>query len=238
MNFRQTKFVLLFAAIPGLGWAQSVADSAEVPPAPVVSNAVIAAPAPGTPVYVRPNATVRFHDYLYDSFGPYPAIMAAATAGINQWTDSPPDWQQGFKGYSERFGSNLGITMVSNTTQYALSEAFKQDSLYYPCTCRGFFPRLRHAVLSTVIARGGDDGHSVFAFPALVAPYAGTTAAIYGWYPNRFDAEDAFRMGNYRLLGYIGSNLSIEFLPSTGHALMTRLHLNNRHAAANSDAGK
>ncbi len=50
---------------------------------------------PAPRVYVRPNATVRFHDYLYDSFGPYPAIMAAATAGINQWTDSPPDWQQG-----------------------------------------------------------------------------------------------------------------------------------------------
>ena len=75
------------------------------------------------------------------------------------------------------------------------------------------FPRLKHAVISTFTARRGEDGDRVFSFPALIAPYAGTLTAVYGWYPGRYDAKDAFRMGNYSLVGYVAetspSNFSI-----------------------------
>ena len=59
---------------------------------------------------------------------------------------------------------------------------------------------------STLTARRGEDGHRVFSLPALVAPYAGAATAVYGWYPNRFGAKDAFRMGNYSLLAFAGEN--------------------------------
>ena len=78
----------------------------------------------------------------------------------------------------------------------------------------GVLPRFGHAVLSTLTARRGDDGHRVFSFVTLVAPYAGTMTAVYGWYPARYDAMDAFRLGNYRLLGYVGQNLFLEFFYS------------------------
>ena len=97
------------------------------------------------------------------------------------------------KGYGKRFGSNFGILAVSTTTRYALSEAFHEDALYYRCECKGTFRRLSHAVISTFTARRGDDGHRVFSFPALVAPYAGSMTAVYGWYPNRYNAMDGFR---------------------------------------------
>jgi hypothetical protein len=80
--------------------------------------------------------------------------------------------------------------------------------LYYRCECKGVFPRLGHAVISTLTARRGEDGHRVFSLPALVAPYAGTMTAVYGWYPGRYDDKDAFRMGNYSLLGYVGGNIA------------------------------
>jgi hypothetical protein len=51
-------------------------------------------------------------------------------------------------------------------------------------------------VISTFTTRRGDDGHRVFSVPALVAPYAGTMTAVYGWYPGRYDGRDGFRMGN------------------------------------------
>src|SRR5208282_1096396 len=92
-------------------------------------------------------------------------------------------------------------------------------------------PRLSHAVISTFTARRGDDGHRVFSFPALVAPYAGTMTAVYGWYPGRYGAKDAFRMGNYSLLAYAGANLSLEFLYSGPHSLLSRMRLNNPHGA-------
>jgi hypothetical protein len=190
-------------------------------------------PASGTVdlTYLRPTEGTKVRNYVFDGFGPYPIVGAAFTAGINQLNDSPPEWNQGIEGYSKRFGSNLGIAVVGTSTRYGLAEALKDDTLYYRCQCSGTFPRLRHAVFSTLIARRGDDGHRVFSFPALVAPYAGSVVALYGWYPGRFGAKDAFRMGNYSLLAYMGQNISLEFFYSGPHSLISRMHLNNSHGS-------
>ena len=103
--------------------------------------------------------------------------------------------------------------------------------MYYRCECRGIFPRLRHALISTLTARRGNDGHLVFSVPALVGPYAGSMAAVYGWYPDRFGIKDAFRTGNYSLLTYAGGNVALEFLYSGPHSLLTRMHLNSMHGS-------
>jgi hypothetical protein len=117
------------------------------------------------------------------------------------------------------------------TTRYGLAEAFKEDTLYYRCDCMGPIPRLRHALISTFTGRRGDDGPRIFSFSALVAPYAGSMVAVYGWYPDRFGAKDAFRMGNYSLLGYMGGNIALEFFYSGPHALISCMHLNNAHSS-------
>ena len=184
-----------------------------------------------SPIYVRPTQKTKFNNFLFDGFGPYPIAGVAVAAGINQLSNEPPEWNQGVAGYSRRFGSDLGIVAVGTTARYGLAEALREDTLYYRCECKGLFPRLRHAVISTVIARRGNDGHRVFSFPALVAPYAGTFTAVYGWYPDRFGAKDAFRMGNYSLLAYVGSNISREFFYSGPRSLFSRLHLNNTHGS-------
>lgn len=162
--------------------------------------------------YTRPTQKIKLRNYIFDAIGPYPIVGAAVAAGINQASNDTPEWKQGAEGYGKRFASDLGIAAVSTTTRYALAEAFKEDTLYYRCECKGVLPRLRHAVISTLTSRRGDDGHRVFSFPALVAPYAGTMTAVYAWYPGRYNAKDGFRMGNYSLLGYVGGNIALEFL--------------------------
>lgn len=181
--------------------------------------------------YLRPPETTKIHNYLFDAIGPDPIVGAAFAAGINQVQNTPPEWRQGAEGYSKRFGSDFAIAGVTTTTRYALSEALREDTLYYRCECKGVFPRLRHAVLSTFTARRGVDGHRVFSFPDLVSPYAGTMTAVYGWYPGRYDYKDAFRMGNYSLLGYIGANVSLEYFYSGPHSFLSRMHLNDAHGA-------
>jgi hypothetical protein len=181
--------------------------------------------------YVRPTQRIEANNYVFDAFGPYPIAGAAMAAGINQFSNAPPEWHQGVEGYSRRFGSDFGIAVIGTTTRYGLAEALREDTLYYRCECRGLFPRVEHAMLSTLTARRGNDGHRVFSFPALVAPYAGAMTAVYGWFPNRFGAKDAFRMGNYSLLAYMGENISLEFFYSGPHSLLSRMHLNNMHAA-------
>jgi hypothetical protein len=55
--------------------------------------------------------------------------------------------------------------------------------------------------------------------------------AVYGWYPIRFGAKDAFRMGNYNLLAYRGGNTVQEFFYRGPLSLRVRMHLNNGHGS-------
>ncbi len=192
--------IAVLAALPALANAQAMADSASSSDVDVNTT-----PAQPDLTYTRPTEATKFHNYVFDAFGPYPIVGAALVGGVNQAYNSPPEWKQGAAGYSKRFGSNLGIAAISTTTRYGLAQAFKEDTLYYRCECKGIFPRLRYAVISTLTARRGEDGHRVFSLPALVAPYAGTMTAVYAWYPDRYNGKDAFRMGNYVMLGYVGA---------------------------------
>jgi len=230
MNIHQIMRGLLvivsLADLPVLAKAQSLLDSGDYSgPVAIRSSAHLGL------TYTRPTESMKVRNYLFDAFGPYPIVGAALTAGFDQASNAPREWGRGAEGYGKRFGSDLGIAAVGTTTRYALSEAFREDALYYRCECKGVLPRLGHAVISTLTARRGEDGHRVFSFAALVAPYAGTMTAVYGWYPRRYGAKDALRMGNYNLLQYVGANIALEFLYSGPHSLLTRMHLNNGHGA-------
>ncbi|MDP9337430.1 MAG: hypothetical protein M3P45_01035 [Acidobacteriota bacterium] len=182
-------------------------------------------------VYSRPSEKTKFKNYLFDGYGPYPIMGAAIVAGINQADSTPPEWGGGAEAYGKRAGSNYGINIISTTTRYALSGALHQDTLYYRCQCKGFFPRLGHALVSTLAARHGEEGHYTFSVPALVAPYVGTLVATHTWYPGRYNASDGFRMGNYNLLALAGGNVALEFLYRGPHTFLSRIHLDNRHMA-------
>jgi hypothetical protein len=182
-------------------------------------------------IYIPSTRATKLKTYAFDTFGPYALVSGAFLGGIDQVTNTPPEWKKGFGGYSERFGSDFGIAAAGTTTRYLLAGALKQDTLYYRCECGGLFPRLQHAMVSTLTGRSERDGHRVFSIPALAAPYAGSLTAVYGWYPSRYGVKDAFRMGNYSLLESIGSNIALEFFYRGPHSLLSRLHLNNSHGA-------
>lgn len=182
--------------------------------------------------YVRPTPGSSVKNYTFDTIGPYAFVGTALIAGLDQATNTPPEWNQGFGGYADRLGSDFGIAFVGTTARYGLAATFKEDTSYYRCQCGGVFPRMRHALFSTFTARRGQDGHRVFSLPALVAPYAGATTAVFSWYPNRFGAKDALRMGDYSLLESIGANIALEFLYSGPRALISHMHLNNARDAS------
>jgi hypothetical protein len=181
--------------------------------------------------YTRPSEATKLHNFVLDMVGPYTLVGVAAVAGIDQYSNAPPEWKQGAEGYGKRFGSTFGVAAVSTTTRYGLGEVLREDTLYYRCECRGILPRLGHAVLTSFTARRGEDGHRAFAISSLVAPYAGTMTAVYAWYPNRFGAEDAFRMGNYNLLLNVGENVLLELIYGGPHSLGSRMHLGNPRGA-------
>ena len=184
-----------------------------------------------TPEYVPPTKGQTLHSFIEDTLGPYPLAMAVFTAAIHQGTDSPPEWRQGARALSMRFGSNMGITAVGNTTRYGLAALLGEDTSYYRCRCSGVPRRLTHAVFSALIARRRSDGKPVFSIPGLAAPYAATMTATYAWYPARFGAKDGFRMGNYNLLGTVGSNIAFEFIPRKVWRGLNHIHIKRGRAA-------
>ena len=225
-NFRA---VLLSIAITGLGALAPVARTQSASDAgSSVSNGGL--PSPGTThlqlnlTYTRPTERTKLRSYFFDAFGPYAIVGAGILGGIGQAENTPPEWGQSAGAYGERVGSDFGIALVTTTTRYTLAKAFREDTLYYRCECRGVLRRLNHAVISTVTARRGEDGHRAFSFPALVAPYAGTMTAVYGWYPSRYGAKDGFRMGNYALLAFAGVNIAREFIYGGPHTLFSHVN--------------
>ncbi len=209
-----------------------------LPDAP--APAAIFAPV-GKPVDYTPRGeSTELHNYLYEGFGPYPLIMSAVVAGYHQARHNPPDWREGWVGFSERYASDFGTSAINVSARYALAEAMDEDVYYYRCACTGVWPRLRHAMASVVVARNRITGRPAFALPGVVAPYAGPLVVVRTWYPGRYGLKDAFRMGNFGLLDYTIGNIGLEFLPSLAHtrakSFVRRFHLENRHAAENTNA--
>lgn len=171
------------------------------------------------PTYVRPDFHRRFHNYVLNTFGPIQMVTLAAGSAISHADDVPPEWGQGWGPYGERFLSDMGSSTVNGTANFLLGEALRLDTKYYPCTCRGIWPRVRHAFISSFTARAGEDGHRVFSPPAIMSPYAGSFTTL-AWYPARYGPKDALRTGNYDLLDSVGMKIALEFL----HPVLRKLH--------------
>lgn len=229
--------VAMFALVAPLAKAQTSAGAGGSPTsgnlAPPRAAAVNVQP--GT-TYTRPTEGQKLRTYVFDAFGPYAIIGAAAAAGVQQasgsrlnggGSGSPPEWGGGGSGYIARFGSNYGINVTANTSRYLLGELFREDTSYYRCDCSGFGHRFGHALVSTVTARHGDDGRYRFSFPNFSAPYAGTMTAVLAWYPGRYNPSDGFRMGNYALATAAGINIAKEFIYGGPHTLMGKIHHKN-----------
>jgi len=198
-------------------------------------------PPPVTYAYHKPTEKEKLKSYAFDSFGPYPFIGAAIAGAYQQAvttnatpnnSGSPPDWGQGWDAYGVRVASDFGINLVTQTARYTLAEIFREDTVYYRCECSGILHRTEHALISTVTARRGEDGHRVFSFASLAAPYAGTETAALLWYPGAdsfrprgFGPMDGFRMGNYNLLVQAGLNLALEFVYGGPHTLLSHHHV-------------
>ena len=213
--------VALFIVVSRNATAQ-MAPAAELPTTDTAVGPPSSRPLYPSPIlaYSPPTEKEKLRLFAFDAFGPFAFAKAAAAAGFQQDSNSPPEWGKGWNGYGERLASNVGVQLVTTTSSYGMAELLHEDAAYYRCECAGLLPRVRHALISTLTARRGDDGHRVFSIPGLVSPYAGSMTAL-AWYPRRFGVKDGFRMGNYNLLTQAAGNVAMEFIYGGPHTMFS-----------------
>jgi len=161
--------------------------------------------------YVFPSANKRFTRFVKATVGPFSLLRTAASSAIDQWDDSPEEWEQGAKGYGRRFASNFGKNAIRQTTQYGLSEAFRQDTAFEKSKRKGFWPRVEDALVQNVTSRTRSGKHVISA-PIIAGAYVGSIIPAETWYPDRYSYKDGLRWGTYSLLSGFGINLVREFV--------------------------
>ena len=161
--------------------------------------------------YVFPTSHERFKRYVKSTVGPFRLARTVASAGIEQWRDSPEEWGQGAKGYGKRFASAMGQNAIHQTVEYGLDEAMGLDTGFVRSKREGFFPRFKDALIQNVTSRTRS-GNRVISVPRFAGIYTGAIVARETWYPERYSYKDGLRSGTTTLLTGFGINLVREFV--------------------------
>jgi hypothetical protein len=109
---------------------------------------------------------VRFTNYLSDLAGP-PALIGVVGGGLLQG----------------EIASKAGQHAVQVSVSHGLAAVMHRSTDYQPCQCRGFGPRVAHALLETFTDRRAD-GSRALSVPRMAGAYAGSFARL-AWEPDR-----------------------------------------------------
>jgi hypothetical protein len=136
--------------------------------------------------YQVPDRKTRVRRYVKSVVGPVSLLKYAASAGITTARKTPSEWGSGWEGYGRRFANTMGKSAIRKTTMYALDEALKVDSTFYPSRNRSAGARLRNALFSPFTARDRR-GRRVAGIPRVVGSVAAGVIPSEVWYPKRFN---------------------------------------------------
>jgi hypothetical protein len=143
---------------------------------------------PASPATKRQATKRQAHPYRtewkHKTFGKKALMGVGAGAGLAHARNSPRQWGQGASGLTKRAGFGLAGHAVKTTVEHAVAAPLHEDLHYNRARSKKVMPRLRHALVSTVIARntrsrkhqiavGKLSGHAASgAFSAAVVPAA------------------------------------------------------------------
>ena len=123
---------------------------------------------------------------------------------------SPQRKRPGGEGFGRRFGNSLATTAINQTSLALISEATRQDPIYYRCPCNGFGPRLKHVFKMTFMARNRS-GDLVFSPGKTFSPFVGPMVTRNTLYPDRYGPGDAAISGAYGVGASMAWNFAREF---------------------------
>jgi len=201
-------------SIAFLGFGVAAAQTTTVAPPPTTDDSFVvkvlrlAEPAQ----YTRLTAKEKFEQYLLASIGPAPDIGEAASAGISQLADSPSEWGQGAAGYGRRVANNVAYNVVRQTITYGISIPAHEDTRYFASNEDTAKERIRHALLSPVMARR-PDGRDHFSY-SNTAGIVGANLIQLSWAPPSWRTPGTLATGMmWSYAGTAALNLVREYVP-------------------------
>jgi hypothetical protein len=163
----------------------------------------------------------RTNIYWKTMINPLGYVKAGFSAGIDQWNDKPPEWEQGASGYGKRFANILGQYSIQRTVTFGLSSALHEDNRYFNSGKKGFWPRTGYALASGVLARH-DDGSRHISISQLGGVAAGAFLSRLWQPPSQSSLGDGAVSFGVTMASNMGFGVVKELLPDIGRVIVKK----------------
>jgi hypothetical protein len=155
--------------------------------------------------------------YAKRAVSPGAVARTGLGAAISQANNTPSEWGQGAAGFGKRLGSAFGKHLVKKAIQYPVARLRHEALGYERSDQTRFGPRLRHALLATVITRKTTTGKKTVA-AGEISGAIGSGLISRLWQPASVRSLSAgFTSGGITLGVDAGSNVLREFWPEIRH---------------------
>jgi hypothetical protein len=156
--------------------------------------------------------------YVKTMVNPLGYFKAGFSAGIDQWTDKPAEWEQGASGYGKRVANILGQYSIQRTVTFGLASVLHEDNRYFNSGKKGLWSRTGYAVASGILARH-DDGSRHLSISQLGGVGAGAFLSRSWQPPSQHSAGDGAVSFGITMASNMGFSVVKEFLPDLGRAI-------------------
>lgn len=162
--------------------------------------------------------TEHFRDkYFKETFGAQAWATSAAGASIQQLRTRPEEWGGGIGAFGRRFGSSVGIHVAKNTIEFGVAGVRHEELTYHRSGKKGFGPRLKYALLSTVVTRKTTTGARTPALGRISGAF-GSGFISRSWMPSSMHTVGSgFATGGILIAVDAGMHVLREFWPEIRH---------------------
>jgi len=155
--------------------------------------------------------------YWKHTVSPVSGARAAMGAAVNQANNTPSEWGQGGAGFGKRLGSAIGKHLVKKGIQYPVAKLFHEELHYQRSEETGFGPRLKYALVNTVMTHKTTTGQSTISKSELAGAFgSGLISRL--WQPASVRTLSAgFTSGGITIAIDAAGNVVKEFWPEIRH---------------------
>lgn len=151
-------------------------------------------------------------EYKEHTFGKKAIAPVASGAVGREIINSPHQWGRGASGFGKRVGTSFATNVIKNSIEYPIAAVRHEDLHYYRSNKKGFFPRLNHALVSTVVTHKTTNGKKTVA-SGRIAGSMGSGIIASSWAPAGFSVAGGAATGGIGMGVAAGTNVAREFWP-------------------------